>query len=69
MAGLLKKNGIGPYHICYEVRDLEKAIDGLKTKHFVITDPPEKAPALDNRKVVFMYHTKIGLIEVLEERK
>lgn len=69
VAGLLKKKGIGPYHICYEVPDLKGAIDELTAAHYFVTDAPEVAVALDNRKVAFLFHSRIGLIEVLEEKK
>ena len=67
VAGLLKKYGAAPYHICYEVQDIEKAVSGLRTEHFVVSSAPMPAPALEGKRVAFLYHAQIGLIELLEE--
>lgn len=63
------KNVATPYHICYEVRDLEKAIEILKGRKYILTDPAKAAVAFDNRRVAFMLNRESGLIELLEEEK
>jgi len=65
----IMKNVPTPYHICYEVNDLEKVIDILKKKKFILTDKPKPAVAFDGRRVAFMLSKDAGLIELLEEEK
>ncbi|MBE5871820.1 MAG: lactoylglutathione lyase [Lachnospiraceae bacterium] len=67
VANLRKKIGNAPYHICYETDDLEKAVEELKQKRFVICEEPHAAPALKDRRVVFLVHGQMGMIELLEK--
>ena len=64
---LLSKNGPTPYHICYEVKDIDVESSKLITQGFIIVVKKEKAVAFNNREVIFMYNKNIGLIELLEE--
>ena len=63
---ILGKVGSSLYHICYEVEDLEEAIDRLKKERFVVVVAPVTAVAFDGRKISFLYHPTVGLIELLE---
>ncbi len=63
---LLKKNGTGPYHICYQVDHLPSAIDEWKKKGFFEIAEPQEAVALSGRKVAFLTGRNIGMIELLE---
>ena len=67
--GLIKKLGVGPYHICYQVDSIEEAKVELEKQRYVMTAAPEAAPALDGRRVAFFYHRDIGLIELLEVKQ
>ena len=66
----LIKNGrkfeVTPYHVCFEVDDLEEAMAELREKRFVLSAHPAPAPAMRGRLVAFMYHRNTGLIELLE---
>jgi methylmalonyl-CoA/ethylmalonyl-CoA epimerase len=64
---ILKKNGTIPYHTCYEVFDLEDKIIYLKKNKFILVVKPIAAVAFGNRRVCFLYHKGIGLIELLEK--
>jgi methylmalonyl-CoA/ethylmalonyl-CoA epimerase len=64
---ILAKSGVSPYHICYEVDDIERAINDLKRKRFIPMSKPVKAIALNNRLICFLYNVNVGLIEVLEK--
>ena len=66
-AALRKKGGVSPYHICYTVPSLEETVAQMRERRWVVTAPPEPAPALEGRRVAFLYHTHAGLIELLEE--
>jgi methylmalonyl-CoA/ethylmalonyl-CoA epimerase len=63
---ILKKMKTTPYHTCYEVVDIEEAINNLKIKKFVVVQQPVKAIAFDNRLVSFLYHRDMGLVELLQ---
>lgn len=67
--GILGKNGTTPYHTCYEVVELEKAIEDFRKMKFVPVTKPVPAIAFDGRKIVFLYHNDAGLIELVEEVK
>lgn len=64
---LLKKNGPIPYHICYEVVDIESKIKGFIDKGYILLEKPEEAIAIENKKVAFLYSKNIGVIEFLEK--
>ncbi len=63
---LLKRNGPGPYHLCFEVEDIYLKGTELKKHGFICTRKPEKAIAFDNRLVAFYYSLQSGLVELLE---
>lgn len=66
---LMKKIGNNPYHICYLCNDLFEAIDDMRNQGFVKYDEPHEASAIKNKKVCFMIHPYLGMIELLEEDK
>lgn len=59
-------NGAIPYHICYEVSDVDKEIKELKKQKFIVIKKKNTAIALDNREVVFMYSKYAGFVELLD---
>ena len=59
------KKRITYYHICYEVKNIQKSINSFKNS--ILISPPKEAILFDNKKVAFLY-TPIGLIELLEEK-
>jgi hypothetical protein len=69
VSNILKKTGVSPYHICYEVPDLNLAIANLKLMKYIVLQSPVPAKALDNRKISFLFHKDTGLIELLEKEK
>ena len=64
--GLLKHYKNSPYHICYESESFEEDLENLKQSGFTAIAEPAAAPAIENRKVVFLMSPVIGLIELLE---
>ena len=67
---MLKKIGISPYHLCYEVEDIEESIKYFTTKKgYILMDEKCKAPAIDNKYVVFLFNKDIGMIELLERKE
>lgn len=66
VAGLIKKYKNSPYHLCYETPDLENDLAALSEEGFTVIDTPVPAPALQNRRVVFLMNPFLGMIELLE---
>lgn len=63
---LLKKYKNVPYHFCYIVESLTSDIDRLLSEGYILLQPPEMAPCIDNNKVAFLMHSKLGIIELIE---
>lgn len=63
----LKASGVTPYHICYEVDNIEDSIKELKSLQFVLVSKPVPACAIGGRKVCFLYSKNAGLIELVEK--
>lgn len=66
VSSILKKTGPLPYHLCYISDNLEQDIAILEKQQFKVTVPPAPAIAFGGKRVVFMMHRHIGLIEVVE---
>lgn len=64
---MLRKTGNQTYHLCYISSDLTNDMNQLKKRGYVVINDPVEAPAINNRKVTFMYHTNVGLIELVEQ--
>lgn len=63
---ILEKNGVTPYHTCYSVENLENSIKRLKKMRYVMVSKPKEACAIEGRRVAFLYHQDMGLIELVE---
>lgn len=61
----LKKLGNTPYHICYKVKDIDRAIGTLRKQKFLLVVRPEYYELLDS-VAAFMFSTETGLIELVE---
>jgi len=59
------KKGQPHYHNCYEVPDVDKTLQEIKD--YVLVKAPCPAILFDGRRVVFIYHSVLGLIELLEK--
>ena len=67
VCNILKKVGVSAYHFCYETADLQKKVEDLENQDFKILVEPVEAVAFHHRKICFLYHSDIGLIELLEK--
>lgn len=63
----LRDLGSTPYHICYECENLDVKISELTNENFMLIREPQIAPAIENRRVAFLYATGVGQIELLEK--
>ena len=68
VAALGKKIGNSPYHLCYEVSDIECAVSELEEMGYMIIQQQQIAPAIDGKKVAFLFNGNIGLLELVEEK-
>ena len=66
VANILNKIGVSPYHICYEVKNIEESIIELKEKRFIPIIRPSKAVAIENKLICFLYKKETGLIELIQ---
>lgn len=66
VASLIKRVGNSPYHICYSSENFEEDIVKLRSEGWMKLGQPERAPALENKNVVFLIHSVVGMIEVLD---
>ena len=65
----IKRQGEGPYHICYRVADLEESIAELKASGWLVLKRPAKALAFDFSRVVFLFKRGAGMIELVETKE
>lgn len=63
---LRKKLGNSPYHICYEVQSLDESIEYFKHNKYIPCEEPHEAIAMDKRRVVFLIHGQLGMIELVQ---
>lgn len=62
----LEKNGVTPYHCCYQVDNIEEAIVELRKQRYVVVSKPVEAVAFRGSRVCFLYNKNVGLIELVE---
>ena len=62
------KKGGGINHIGYDINDIYKEINHLEKKKFKLVKKPLPGAAHKNKLVCFLYNTKIGLIELIEQK-
>ena len=62
----LDSSGVAPYHICYQVKDIDEAIIELRRRRFLLVSGPVPACAMGDRRIAFLYQKHTGLIEIVE---
>ncbi|GJE13976.1 Ethylmalonyl-CoA/methylmalonyl-CoA epimerase [Methylobacterium longum] len=67
LSTMLRKKGVGIYHVCYEVDDLAGTLDALHAKNLNVLEVVEARPAVlfGGRPVAFYLVEGFGLIELL----
>lgn len=57
-----------PYHICYEVEDIDKTVEDLRKMHYIlINDKQATTEVLYHKNVVFLYNKAAGMVELIEK--
>lgn len=62
----LRERGGGLHHVCYEVRDVDEEMAGMKARGAMIVSRPKPAVAFQGRRIVWMLAPGKLLIELLE---
>lgn len=62
---ILAKGG-GLYHVCYEVPDINAAIDRVRKAGGLLVSAPTPARAFNGRQIAFVYTCDHSLIEFLQ---
>ena len=62
-----KKKPYKMYHLAYFVSDLEAQIKLLEQKKFLMISQPRASACAKGKRAVFMFHRKMGIIELVEE--
>jgi len=65
---ILQKIGCSTYHICYVVDDIDEAVEDLYDEGFKPLFEPVESVAMENRKICYLFHLHIGLIEVVSAK-
>lgn len=63
----LETGGVQPYHICYVVDDVMKAVEDLHNENFMPLFWPVESVAMSNRKICYLYNENVGLIEIVNK--
>ena len=65
----LQKIGCSTYHVCYDVDDIEQAVEDLFDEGFKPLFEPVESVAMDGYKICYLYHLHVGLIELVSTNK
>lgn len=69
MQKMLAKRGVSPYHLCYEVEDVQAVYDNLSEKEgWLPIFAPVEAIAFENRKITYFMNAETGYIEFVSEK-
>ncbi len=67
VSDILRKRGNSPYHICFVTDNIEKEIERLCKEGFMPLEKPAPAVAFGGKRVCFLFHRAMGLMELVEE--
>lgn len=65
---IIQNSGTTPYHICYEVDDIEKTAEDLEDKRFRMLFEPLVSEAMDHGLFCYLFSPDIGLIELYQKK-
>lgn len=63
----LVDSGVGAYHVCYQVADLDAALEELRGKGCLIVKQPEPAVAYEGRRIAWLFLPTRQLVELVEQ--
>jgi len=62
----LSHNGVFPYHLCYEVDNIQMKCEEFRNSGFIALSSPVSAPAFNNRLICYLWSRNLGYIELLD---
>ena len=62
----IKKIIAGPYHTCYECKDLGRQVKIFEDQGLMKVSEIATAVAFNHRRIIFLWSKKTGLIELIE---
>lgn len=62
----MKQDGTRPYHICYEVDDIEESLTILRKKYKSIPLNEISKSTIEGKRVVHLYNKHMGIFELIE---
>ena len=69
VSSILKRSGVSPYHLCYEVDDIYMAMESLYEEGFVPLFMPIRSVAMQERLICYLCSLEVGTIELVEKTK
>lgn len=63
------REGMKLLHLCYEVPDIEAALESCRPAGFHRLGPPAPAPLFENRRVVWVFSKQFGVFELVERER
>ncbi len=63
---MLKKNGGGAYHLCFETSDMEAALEHARSLGCIVVSAPAPAVAFAGRRIAWIYTASRQLFELVE---
>lgn len=63
---MLKKQGNGPYHTCYQVDDIDKTFEAMKQDGWYPMFEPVEAIAFSGKKISYLFKDEVGYIEIVK---
>ena len=61
----LATNEAAPYHLCYEVEDIDAECARLADEGYLALSEPLPAPAFGGRKICYLWSRELGYMELL----
>jgi methylmalonyl-CoA/ethylmalonyl-CoA epimerase len=58
--------GIGAYHVCYEVDDIEAALEYVRSQGCIVVSRPVPATAFKGKRIAWFYTPTRQLVELVE---
>ena len=66
VSNIVKNSGTTPYHMCYEVEDIQKSLEELEELNFRLLFEPLKSEAMDNGLFCYLFSVETGLVELYQ---
>ena len=60
------KKGLGAYHVCYEVTNLDRTLQDFRQAGCIVISKPVPAVAFGGRRIAWLYTPTRQLVELLE---